>query len=410
MSSSASGTLAPEYADWRRRVEQELGGASFEETLRSGSPEGVVREPLYTRADLPGPAAPLPGTAPFTRGRLASRGFRIAREHRLGDAAAAQAALVSGVESGVGLAWLRLMAPLSAEDAATLLDGVDLGRLDIVLEGPGAASSATAFAGAAKHFGFAARDLRGGFGCDPLGTRRLESDFPAAVAVFASSRRRFPGMRALLVSTEPYHEAGASAVEELAFAAATGLEYLRYFSNEGWTAADAAAETLFSLHTCGDFFLDVAKLRAARLLWAKVVRATTGSDSAMAVHARPSVRSRRVGDPWDHLLHTSAESFAAVAGGAESVVAASHPQRDDGGRLGVSALHVLREEAHLARVADPAGGSYYVERLTDEIARAAWKLCQEIEAGGGMARALDEGRIDEIVAATAAKRQEGAAP
>ncbi len=399
MSSSPSGAASPEYADWRRRVEGELGGVSFEEALRSSSAEGIVREPLYTAADLPGGDDPagFPGLAPFTRGRPTAPGFRIAQEHTLGDAGAVNTALVAGVEAGVGLAWLRLDAPLSSQDASMLVDGVDLDRLDLVFD-------AGAFDSAAPLADFAASPIRGGFGADPLGTQaagRGEADFAAAAAVFAQSRRRFPGMRALLVATEPYHSAGASAVEELAFAVATGVEYLRRFAVDGWTVTDVAEEVLFALHTCGDFFLDVAKLRAARLLWAKVLRASGGGDAGLVVHARPSVVTRGVGDSWDHLLHSSAESFAAIAGGAESVVAAAHE-----GRLAVSALHVLEEEAHLARVLDPAGGSYYVEKLTDEMARDAWKLFQKLEAVGGMEDAVDDGTVDEIIEAATARWEE----
>ena len=197
MSSASSKSGAPRYADWRRRVEEELGEASFEEALVSRSPRGVVRQPLYTGEDLPGEdPAGFPGVAPFTRGRRTTPGLCIAQEIVVRDAAAGQAALLSGLAAGVGLVYLALTDTLSEEDAATLLDGVDLRRLHFILEGSGAAASVAPFVGAAERLGFPAEELHGGFGGDPLGADGTE---PTTAEALAESRRRFPGMRALTV-------------------------------------------------------------------------------------------------------------------------------------------------------------------------------------------------------------------
>jgi methylmalonyl-CoA mutase len=197
-----------------------------------------------------------------------------------------------------------------------------------------------------------------------------------------------------------------SAVEELAFAVAIGVAALRRFAVDGLTVSDVAEEILFMLRPGGDFFLDVVKIRAARLLWSKVTRAACGKGMGMVVHVRASRTLAQTEDPWDHLLRSATESFAATVGGAESVVAAVPAGRVDRRRLAISALHVLEEEAHLARVLDPAGGSYYVEKLTEETARDAWKLFQKLEAVGGMKAALEDGTVDKIYRAAAAREEE----
>lgn len=403
------------YEQWRRRVEAELGGAPFA-TLASDAPGAVDRRPLYTAGDLDGDdPAGFPGQAPRTRGgHAARRGWTAAQEYRASDDDAGLAAdLAAGVELVI----------LPGDALERFLPHLDLGRTAVVVkDGAAALTAAGAVAAAAARQGVAAGGLRGGFGCDPLGALAgrgelpgsLDRAFDLAADLLAWSRRETPNVRPLLVDVAPYHAAGAGAVEELAAAAASGVELLRRLTAAGHDVDAVAGATLFGFSVGGDVFLEIAKLRAARLVWAKVVKASGGSPGAqrMWLHAGSSSVTRTLRDPWVNLLRGTTESFAAIVGGADSIATApfnellGSPGRTSR-RLAVNAQHILREEAFLGEVLDPAGGSYYVESLTEELARAAWSLLQEIERRGGMARAL--GWVRERIAATAAARREAAA-
>lgn len=418
------------HEEWRRRVEAELDGVAFEKALcREGVP-GLVRQPLYTASDLAGDdPAGFPGLPPFVRGPQVfnrgwlnrgwldrgwlGRGWQVAREVRDPEEVAT---LEVPPESGVELVWLDL----AGEPLRQALARLDLKRLSVVATGADALAVSELLLAEAEHQDVACQDLRGGFGCDPLarcfGLRPfgrciaspedLDRAFEQAAALVDLSRREAPGVRALLVDLSPYHDAGADAVQELAFLAASGVEVLRRLNAaDPGLGMDAVADSLlFAASVGSDFFTEIAKLRAARLLWSKVGRACGVSEQAQALrlHARTSAVSRTVGDPWTNQLRGTTQSFAAAVGGADSIATAPFDDVPDASnrRLAVNAQHVLREEAGLDQVLDPAGGSYYVERWTDELARAAWTLFQEIERRGGMARCLLDGWIRERIEST----------
>jgi methylmalonyl-CoA mutase len=215
------------------------------------------------------------------------------------------------------------------------------------------------------------------------------------------------------VSGGPYDGGGASAVQEVAYTVATGIEYLRQLDRAGLSIQDAAGQIGFSYGISGDFFTQIAKLRAARALWAKVVTASGGERRAarMPMHCRTSSFTMTNRDPWVNMLRVTAECTAAVLGGAQSVAtqpfdAAIGPPDELAKRVARNTQIVLRDESHLGEVADPAGGSWFVETLTDQLAREAWAEVQSIEAGGGIVKSFGSGRIlDAIEEVAEARRQ-----
>lgn len=429
--------------DWRRRVEGELGAVPFEEALVAQTLEGLAIQPLYTAADAVEDSG-FPGLPPYRRGRRAAgEAWRIAARYGAGDPLAAREALQADLERGVGLLWIGLdragragldpdeaadglvgadgLALFSADGLGELLADVDLERVLLFLDagGNGLPAAALLAAALAKRQG-ALETLRGSFCCDPLGALardgRLATSLDATWAQLATlgrwCRDEAPGMGAALVSTAPYHEAGATAVEELALALATGLTYLQCLVEDGLTLSAAAGQIAFSYDVGQDLFLEIAKLRAARLLWAKVVGACGGEGEALAthLHARTAWRTKTVVDPWVNLLRGTTESFAAAVGGADSVETLPLDTtlgvpNVHGRRLALNTQLILAQEAHLDRVADPAGGSWYVEALTDALARAAWTRFQEIEGRGGMMASLLDGHVAAGLAATTAARR-----
>jgi methylmalonyl-CoA mutase len=219
-------------------------------------------------------------------------------------------------------------------------------------------------------------------------------------------------LRAIDVSSDPYDGGGASAVQELAYTVATGVEYLRHLTDAGLSVEAASRQIGFSYAVSGDFFTQIAKLRAARALWAKVVTAAGGEAGAAAlrIHARTSRFTKTARDPWVNMLRVTAECTAAVLGGAQSVATlpfdcAVGPADELARRVARNTQVVLREESHLDAVADPAGGSWYVDERTEELARAAWGELQTLEAAGGIVKALGSGKLVDSIEEVANSRR-----
>ncbi|MGP3638382.1 methylmalonyl-CoA mutase family protein, partial [Streptomyces sp. 24-1644] len=255
--------------------------------------------------------------------------------------------------------------------------------------------------------------VRGSLGADPLGHAArtgTEPDFDAAVRWARVCDAEYPGLRALTVDALPYHEAGGSAAEELGFSLATGVACLRELTGAGLSVEAACAQLEFRFAATADQFLTIAKLRAARLLWARVAEASGSVDAgAQRQHAVTSSVMMTRRDPWVNMLRTTLACLGAGVGGADSVTvlpfdhALGLPDAF-ARRIARNTSTILMEESHLARVIDPAGGSWYVERLTAELAAAAWEFFQEIERAGGQAAALRSGMAGERLAATWAAR------
>ena len=224
------------------------------------------------------------------------------------------------------------------------------------------------------------------------------------------------GRDAIAVNAQLYHNAGGNAVQELAFGLATGVEYLRQAEKRGQGVDATAARMTFVFAMGSDFFMGIAKLRAARLLWSQVVAASGGNTESqkMRIHARTSLWNQSKLDPYVNMLRDTTEAFSAVAGGADVlwVRPFDHVLRkpdDFSKRIARNTQLILAQECHFDHVADPAGGSYYVETLTAQLANAAWAIFQQIEKAGGMVKALEAGIPQQQVKAVAAKKAEAVA-
>jgi len=200
-----------------------------------------------------------------------------------------------------------------------------------------------------------------------------------------------PGPKA--IRADLLHEAGAHAIQELGFGMAAGVEQL---------AADTGAPEMEFVFAAGpSYFVEIAKLRAARILWAQVVSAFGASACRIRIHVRTPQRNKSAYDRYTNLLRVTTEALSAVVGGCDSLTVGSFGFDS---HLAANVQHILREESHLDAVADPAGGSYYIEALTDSLAREAWKLLQKIETEGGYAAATASGAIEKALAETRAAR------
>ncbi|RMH21270.1 MAG: methylmalonyl-CoA mutase, partial [Acidobacteria bacterium] len=416
-------------ADWRRLVIAEMGEEGLAR-LSTRLREEIEVKPLYGPEDAL-PEGPWPGCPPYTRGAAAAA-WRVGQLYDRGDVAAAHAALRRDVAGGARLLWLRLAAAgepgirlETAAELAELVAGVDLSEVAVLIDAGGATPAAAAlWLAHLERSGVAKQALYGGLACDPTAAlaRRgvlqgdLDDHWREIAGVARWLGREAPGLRAVLISTLPYHRAGATAVEELALALAGGTDALRRLTAAGLSVDDACRQLRFAFATGGDLFLEIAKLRAARLLWAKVTRACGAGAAAQyaPLYARTSPATKARRSPWTNQLRLSVETLGAVLGGAEAVVTGRWDEllrRDDGAsaRLALNTQHVLAYEAFFGRVADPAGGSWYVERLTDELARAAWRRFQAVERSGGIVAGLLDGSLAARLAEQAAAKERAVA-
>ncbi|MCB9591604.1 MAG: hypothetical protein H6719_02625 [Sandaracinaceae bacterium] len=380
---------------WREHVEAGLRGAGLD-SLRGRVEGGLLVEPLMGPADVPAQPVGAPGAPPFVRGARTAAGWRLvhpidaAEPGDVVDAARAALALEAG-------------AVHLAERACARLDRASVEGIGgpVILD-PGA--DAIAWLPVAE--AVEGVELR----FDPLAVLARSGELPydrAAATRWLSELA--PGGRRVLVDATPHHDAGATPADELGYALAAGVEYLRALGEAGHALADAPRRMGFALACDADVFLTIAKLRAARLCWSKILRATgiDGAGHGMVVHAFESRRTQTSLDPVVGALRGVSAAVGAIVGGAEDVTLLPYEDGRGAERLAINTQHVLRAESHLDRVADPAGGAYYVEALTDRVARAAWASLGEIEAKGGAWDAVVSGRLAEACARSAEARIDG---
>ncbi|WLQ46241.1 methylmalonyl-CoA mutase small subunit [Streptomyces poriferorum] len=416
----------PAHEQWQSLVEgvlrksgKDVSGSAAEEALSTTVEDGLITRPLYTSRD-DAPDAGLPGFAPFTRGSTpqgsAAGGWGVRQRHASTDPVRLNEAVLGDLENGATSLWLAVGGaggvPVSA--LARALDGVHLDLAPLVLDaGDELDAAATELFRLHQDRGVPADAVRGNLGADPLGQAARsgdEADLTSAARWAKHCAAGYPGLRALTVDALPYHEAGGSAAQELGSSLATGVAYLRALTDAGLGVDEACAQLEFRYAATADQFLTIAKLRAARRLWARVAEVCGAPEAgAQRQHAvtSPVMMTRR--DPWVNMLRTTLACLGAGVGGADAVTvlpfdhALGLPDAF-ARRIARNTSTILLEESHLARVIDPAGGSWYVERLTDELADAAWAFFQEIERAGGQAAALGSGMVADRIAATWAAR------
>lgn len=419
---------APSHDAWLRLVEKVLKGADFEKRLVSRSADGVRIAPLYTLDDArPGSQTATPGRAPFERGgpdAAARDGWDIRQRVTEPDPARANAAILADLEGGVTSLAIDIAAPgragLATSDLGRALDGVLLDVCPVVLEaGEAFEEAAAALDGVWAGHGIDTATRRGSYGADPIGTLAQTGGAtrPIAAAVLAAGRlaarsRHMPGVTALLADGRPYHAAGASEAQELGIVLATLVAYLRASEAAGLAPADAVSKIAVALAADTDQFMTMAKFRAARGLVWRIAAACGTSETAGSVHLTGETATRVLArrDPWVNMLRGTMACAAAALGGADAITVLpfTHAMgRPDAfaRRIARNTQIILQEESALGRVADPAGGSWYVERLTDVLSAAAWAVFQEIEAAGGIVAALQSGYVQDKVAETADARR-----
>ena len=394
--------------DWMALVEQTLRGRDLAE-LASTTRDGVTIQPLYTD----GPDRPASAIAADQQ--RSEKGWDVRQRHRVATAIPgglweAQREIEDDLAGGVTSVELDLAADVDADALGSLLQTVDMTATPVALAPHADVAAAEALVAAAERRG-GMLAAGSSLGLDPVGewarAGRM-ADLTTAVgwtAQAAESGSAAPGVRYFTVDAVRYAAAGATEAQTLGWATATGIACLRALDEAGISVDAAAGLIGFCLPATADQFVTIAALRAARLMWARVVTASSGSQAAARQYQHAVTASHMYSrrDPWVNVLRGSAAALAAGVAGADAVTVlpfdhASGPA--DAGAVGAMGRRLARntqllllEESHLARSSDPAGGSFYVESLTERLATEGWRVLQDVEASGGMTAAIGGGGL-----------------
>ncbi|MDR6101170.1 methylmalonyl-CoA mutase [Agrobacterium larrymoorei] len=435
--------------DWERLAEKELKRSP--DTLTWQTPEGIAVKPLYTAQDLENVSHldSLPGLKPFVRGPRATMyagrpwtirqyaGFSTAEESNAfykrnlaagqkGLSVAFDLATHRGYDSDhervVGDVGKAGVAIDSVEDMKILFDGIPLKEMSVSMTMNGAVIPILAsFIVAGEEQGCSRAELSGTIQNDILKEFMVRNTYiyppEPSMRIIADiieyTAREMPRFNSISISGYHMQEAGATLVQELAFTLADGREYVRAALKKGLNVDDFAGRLSFFFAIGMNFFMEAAKLRAARLLWSRIMEEFNpqkASSMMLRTHCQTSGVSLQEQDPFNNVIRTAYEALSAVLGGTQSLHTNALDEAmalptDFSARIARNTQLILQHETGITKVVDPLAGSYYVESLTKELAEKAWALIEEVEQLGGMTKAVDEGLPKRLIEEAATKRQ-----
>ncbi len=430
------------FDDWKKQVEKDLKGESFEKKLITKTYEEINLQPLYTSNDIKDihQINNLPGFQNYLRGNSAAgfngRDWEIAQEYNQALPEDLNEALQSDLKRGLNSINIVLDNPtklgidadqskaeevgkdgLSISDVKkmqVLFKNIDLTNQPINIScGFSALPITLLFTAYANETRTSLMNIKGSITSDPYDYLLTNGEVPISLnqifdeiklATELMIKSNSP-IKTIGVSGLAFNNSGASSVQELAFTLATAVEYLNEMIDRGLKADDVAKKIKFTFGIGSFYFMEVAKLRAARVLWSKILEAyhVKEENQKIFIHGKTSQFNQTYFDPFVNSLRTTTEAFSAIVGGVDSLQTNAYDESfnipdDFSRRLARNTQIILKEESHLNQVIDPAGGSYFVEKLTDDIANAAWKLFQSIEEKGGMLKAIQSGFVQDEIA------------
>ena len=406
--------------EWRAKVEVDLKGADFNKKLVWRTNEGFNVQPMYRAEDIKDlkTTDSLPGEYPFVRGTKTNNDWYIRQEIEVCCPKAANEKATEVLGKGVTSLGFKLKEDIDAEGLKTLLAGIDLAKVEVNFDccPNKALQLAKDLVEVVKAAG-AADTFSGSIGFDPF--RRLlkhGKDFPKDIKALAAEIVKavadVKNLRVLAVNTDKLCNAGAYIYQELGYALSWGNEWLSQLTDAGIDATEAAKRIKFNMGISTNYFMEIAKFRAARMLWAQIVKQYEPKcDCAckMNVHATTSEFNQTIFDAYVNLLRSQTESMSAALAGVDSITVTPFDKQyknpdEFSERLARNQQLLLKEESHLDKIVDPAGGSYYVETLTMSIANEAWKLFLVTEEQGGFYAALKAGEVQKAVNESSDKR------
>ena len=403
--------------EWMTKVEADLKGADFQKKLVWRTNEGFNVQPMYMAEDIKDlkTTNSLPGEYPYIRGTRTNNNWAVAQNVNVDDVKEANEKALNLLTKGISS--LTFVIKDDGENMAALLAGVDFAKVQVdinccpkrvlnvvknLVKVVKANNAEETFHGAVNFDPFR-HQLRHG-----AEAKNVKEDALELLEVVADVKN----LRVLSVDTYALNNAGAYIAQELSYALAWGAEWMTILTEAGKTADEVAKRITFNMGISSNYFMEIAKFRAARMLWAQIVKQygpKCDCAAKMHVHAITSEFNQTVYDAYVNLLRSQTETMSAALAGVDAITVTPFDKQyknpdEFSERLARNQQLLLKEESHLDKVVDPAGGSYYVETLTVSIANEAWKQFIEIEDNGGFAKQVSEGKVQEAINASAAKR------
>ncbi|HSV87503.1 MAG TPA: methylmalonyl-CoA mutase subunit beta, partial [Bacteroidales bacterium] len=403
---------------WEEKILADLKGADYQKLIWT-TVDGLAFRPYYRAEDIERLTYEdaSPGYPPYRRGsKKLDNNWEIRQYIYLEDLQEANAKARKALLKGADGVRLNTSNVNNSQDLGTLLEGINLANTPVHFSN-------------CKNYpkifewlsGISPSGSRGSLNFDPLGYYALysqfyndrHSDLDQAALLLSAGLSKLPEFRVITVNGQHFHNAGGSMVQELAFALGQANEYLVDLTQKGFSIDDIAPRIQFILAVGSDYFPEIARLRAARVLWAKIVEQynpKVKTSMKMHIHAETSQWNKTIYDPYVNILRTTTESMAAALGGADSITV--HPfdmayKKPDefSERIARNQQLILKHESYFHEVADPAGGSYYIETLSQTIGEAAWNLFRELEEEGGFVSSVEKGLIRQKIEETRTRRE-----
>ncbi len=409
------------YDTWRAKVDADLKGVPFEKKLVWRTNEGFQVQPMYQRADIENfkTLDSNPGEYPYVRGTRDNNHWLVRQEIIADDAAEANAKALDVLGKGVTSLGFKVKEP-TREAVAAMLEGIDLEKVEVNFSCCPRCSVelVQALAEVLKEKG-AMDAFHGSVEYNPLkpafrhGAEVNTVNVTETAKALLEEARGIPGLKVLSVNSDIFNNAGAYIYQELGYALAWGAQWMTLLTDAGVDASEAARRIKFNMGISSNYFMELAKFRAARMLWAQIARQYGADEEAckMECHAVTSRFNQTLFDAHVNLLRSQTEAMSAALAGVDSITVTPFDtpyQTPDefSQRIARNQQLLLKEESHLDKVADPAGGSYYVETLTVSLAKEAWKLFMEVDDNGGFFPCVNAGKIQEAVNASCRKRHD----
>ena len=412
-------------SEWEAKILEDLKGADYDKKLIWKTAEGFSIKPYYRAGDLEQieeQLSPLPGNFPFTRGTHAgNNNWEICQDIETPDITLSNTQAQDATGRGATALMLNARSLTSPEESAMMLKGVDLSKTSLHFN---SSRSYIRFLANLKEglekIGQDVKNIKGSVDFDPISYLLLNGNFHAsrekdmleAADLIDFAEKDLPGFRVITINGQYLHNSGSTLVQELAFSLASGCEYLSFLTENGLSVDRIAPRMVFNFAAGSDYFPEIAKLRAARMLWARIVEQFNPADrnsAKMHIHVTTANWNKTIYDPYVNLLRTTTEAMSAAIGGADLITVLpfdlDYKEPDDFSlRIARNQQIILKEESSLDKVIDPSAGSYYIESLTAAFADAAWKLFLEVEEKGGMIEAIKAGFVQDKVNESAKNR------
>ena len=418
---------APTTQEWLDKIQVDLKGADFQKRLVWRTNEGFNVQPFYRREDLANLKTPdaLPGEFPFVRGNKKDSNVWYVRQNIVvDDPKAANAKALDILNKGIDSLGFHIPGKMvSKETVETLLNDVlcDIVEVNFSTCPRHALELAEILVAYFDKKGYAKEKVVGSIEWDPMQKIVMKGKDATPVLAVApqlvEALKAYPNFRCVAVSSDALNNAGAYIVQELGYALAWGNEYLQQLTDAGVDVDLAAKSIKFNMGVSENYFMELAKFRAARLLWAQIVKQydPKSDDSCkMVVNATTSKYNQTLFDSYVNLLRSQTEAMSAALGGIHSMVvtpfdAPYEAPTDFSERIARNQQLLLKEESHFGAIVDPGAGSYYIEHLTDALATEAWKIFLKVEEEGGFLAAIKAGTVQDDINATNVKRHGDAA-